>query len=263
MAREARRRRFGLRFWLRAGVWLLVCVSTALAARQMHHFAATNPKFELPGTAPGTNTPYFTISGLHYTSRERVTRVFAPDFGRSVFQSPLAERRRRLLAIDWVADASISRVWPNRLLIRIEERVPVAFVSLPQSGIGARIALIDVHGVILPQPPRSKFSFPIVTGLTEEQPETVRAERMLQVVRLERELGDVAAGISEIDVASADNLRITLPMEGRAVELILGDGNYGPRCRNFLNHYPEIRKRSPDATLFDLRMDDRITVRER
>ena len=36
-------------------------------------------------------------------------------FRRSVFSVPLAERRRRLLAIDWVEDASVSRVWPDRL----------------------------------------------------------------------------------------------------------------------------------------------------
>ena len=37
---------------------------------------------------------------------------------------PLAERRRRLLAIDWVEDASVSRLWPNRVLVRITERKP-------------------------------------------------------------------------------------------------------------------------------------------
>ena len=31
--------------------------------------------------------------------------------------------------------------------------------------------------------------------------------------------------------------------------------------RNFINHYPEIRKRSPEAGAFDLRLDDRITAK--
>jgi hypothetical protein len=51
-------------------------------------------------------------------------------------------------------------------------------------------------------------------------------------------------------------------MEGRAVELMLGDTNFGRRYQNFLNHYPEIAKRSPDVKTFDLRLDDRITAKE-
>src|ERR1035438_10218353 len=42
--------------------------------------------------------------------------------------------------------------------------------------------------------------------------------------------------------------------------LLLGDGNYAQRFQNFLNHYPEIRKGSPLAKVFDLRLDGRITV---
>ena len=63
-----------------------------------------------------------------YASRSKVQRVFADDFDRSIFAVPLDERRRRLLAIDWVEDASVSRVWPDRLVVRIRERKPVAFV---------------------------------------------------------------------------------------------------------------------------------------
>jgi len=46
------------------------------------------------------------------------------------------------------------------------------------------------------------------------------------------------------------------------VELILGDANYARRYQNFLNNYPEIRKRSPEVRTFDLRMDDRITAKD-
>ena len=76
-------------------------------------------------------------------------RVFATDFDRSIFAVPLDERRRRLLAIDWVEDASVSRIWPDRLVVRIRERTPVAFVPL-RSGV----LLIDSHGVLLDQPPQ-------------------------------------------------------------------------------------------------------------
>jgi hypothetical protein len=51
-------------------------------------------------------------------------------------------------------------------------------------------------------------------------------------------------------------------VEDRAVELLLGDSDFGRRYQNFLSHYPEIRKRSPEVKRFDLRLDDRITAKE-
>jgi hypothetical protein len=46
------------------------------------------------------------------------------------------------------------------------------------------------------------------------------------------------------------------------VRLLLGNQRFLPRLRNFLNHYPEIRRRLPKATAFDLRLEDRITAAE-
>jgi hypothetical protein len=46
------------------------------------------------------------------------------------------------------------------------------------------------------------------------------------------------------------------------VRLLLGNQRFLPRLRNFLNHYPEIRRRLPKAAAFDLRLDDRITAAE-
>ena len=82
------------------------------------------------------------------------------------------------------------------------------------------------------------------------------------MLRLEKELGGLAGNISEIDVSSPDNLRITVPIGRRAVDLMLGGGSFARRYQNFLDHYTEIRRRSPNATTFDLRLDDRITAKE-
>jgi hypothetical protein len=43
---------------------------------------------------------------------------------------------------------------------------------------------------------------------------------------------------------------------------LLGDADFARRYQNFLNHYPEIQKRSPGVKAFDLRLEDRITAKE-
>jgi hypothetical protein len=40
---------------------------------------------------------------------------------------------------------------------------------------------------------------------------------------------------------------------------MLGDRNFSSRLRNFLDHYPDIHAKMPQASTFDLRLDDRIT----
>jgi len=201
------------------------------------------------------------MDGLVYTSRSRVLTTFTPDFGRSVFLVPLAERRRRLLAIDWVENAYIARIWPNRVAVRVKERKPVAFVNLPIPGSrGSRVLLIDAEGVLLEPPAQSHFTFPVLTGVTEDQSETERRYRVRGMLRLLDDLGPLAKDISEVNAAAPENLMIITWIEGHAVELVMGNQNFARRLQNFLDHYPEIRRRSGGVKAFDLRLDDRITA---
>jgi len=82
---------------------------------------------------------------------------------------------------------------------------------------------------------------------------------MLQV---QDELGYLAKDVSEVNVADLENIRIVAQVQQRAIELILGESKFASRFQNFLNHYAEIRKRSPEVKTFDLRLDDRITAKE-
>lgn len=261
MAREKARSKTRWRVWLITLAGCAVLVSSAVAAREAHRFTLTDPRFLLSSEQPGA----LRFDGVVYASPARLQRVFAGDFGHSIFRVPLAERRRRLLAIDWVADASVSRIWPNRLLVRIRERKPVAFASLPfrpGAQAPARFLLVDAQGVLLEPPPRAQFAFPVINGLTDEQTEPERRVRVRAVERMLAELGPTAQNISEINAAAPDDLIVEAKVEGRLVELELGDGNYGERVQHFLLHYPEIRKRAVHVKTFDLRLDDRITAKE-
>jgi cell division protein FtsQ len=255
MARESKKiaRGFNWRLWLAVAVVGAAGVSTAVAGFKVRQFALTDPQFTLTSNSPGA----LTIQGLNYTSETKVLRVFIGDFDHSVFSVPLAERRRRLLAIDWVEDASVSRVWPDRLLVRIRERTPVAFVVFRSS-----VLLIDVHGVLLDPPPQAHFAFPVLGGVREDETEDQRSERVRALLRLEADMGYMAKDVSEVNTSDAGNLRIVAQVENRAVELMMGDGNFAERYRNFLAHYPEIGKRSPNVKSFDLRLDGQVTAKD-
>lgn len=255
MAREPKKQPGRFNWRLMMGIFTLgaVGVSTAVAGYKVSLYVNSDPQFTLSRERKDA----VTVQGLVYASRYKVQRVFAADFGHSVFAVPLAERRRRLLAIDWVEDASVSRIWPDRLVVRIRERKPVAFVSF-RSGV----LLIDTQGVLLEPPAQAQFAFPVLGGVREDQTEAQRREHVRAFLQVQEDMGYLAKEISEVDTTDPENIRIVSQVDHRVVTLLIGDGNYARRYQNFVTHYPEMRKRSPQAKAFDLRLDDRITVKE-
>ena len=241
------------RLWLGLAVVAGLCVSTGMAALRVRQYALTSPQFTLLASRKDA----LDIRGMANGSSAKVRRVFAADSGRSVFAVPLAERRRRLLAIDWVEDASVERIWPDRLLVRIRERQPVAFVLLRSGPV-----LIDASGVLLEPPPLARYAFPVLRGVPEDEPEATRGERVAAFRRFLTDMGDLAKDVSEVNVADPGDLSVWARVDGRVLELLMGGGDFARRYRSFSTHYAEIRKSSPDVGTFDLRWDGHILAKK-
>ena len=262
MPKATARKRVNWQLVLAILAGLLLFVSTAMAARRVRAMLLSSDRFLLE-LRTDSGAPGIRVEGNHYASYDRIASTFAPDMDRSLLQLPLAERRRRLLAIDWIEDASVLRIWPNQLIVKVRERRPVAFAKLPVGVAGQfRYMLIDGQGVLLTVP-RQRFDFPVLSGVTEEQQEVDRRARVIAMQQLLRDLGPAASPmISEINVTSIEDMRIAAKINGYNLELWLGDRNFLARFQNFTNHFEEIFRRSDGASVFDLRLDDRImTVR--
>jgi cell division protein FtsQ len=254
MARESKKSG-GIRWrlWLSLAALSLACAFIAMAAFKLRDYVAADPRFSLPRDRQDA----LVIDGLRYASQSKVRHVFDADFGHGILTVPLAERRRRLLGIDWVEDASVSRVWPDRLMVRIRERNPVAFVYL-----GSSVELIDAEGVLLEPPPQASFSFPVLSGIREDSTEDARRERVRSLLRLEEDMGYLAKDVSEVDASDPEDMRVVVQVDHHAVSLLLGDADFGRRYQSFLGHFQEIEQRLPRARTFDLRLEDRITAKE-
>jgi len=237
----------------------LVLTGAIYASQRTEQFLIHDSHFILPMPPDlGLGSPNLELRGVHYASRAQILRVFTPDYGRSVYFFPLAARRKALRNVRWVHDASVSRIWPNRILVEISERKPVAFLKLPADGM-ARWALIDDDGVILDPPAKQAFRLPVLTGVSPAEPLEKRATRVHRMQRVMAELGSLGEHVSEIDAGDLENLRITEEVDGKPVTLLLGDQNFASRVKSFRDHYAEIHRKLPQSTTFDLRLDDRIT----
>lgn len=247
------------------------CAATALLVaaiflfQRTEQFLVTNPRFILtPPAEYGEDSPNLRIEGVRHASRAQIRQVFAEDFGRSIYLCPLEKRRLALLSVGWVKDASVARYWPNRAAVRIVERQPVAFVPVRSSDPEApmRAALIDEDGVLLEARNPAAFRLPVLVGVRPEESREMRRVRVRKMMKFLAEVGSMASQFSEIDVSVIENLRVTLPAGQRALTLILGSGNYQVKLSNFFANYAEVRRRLPDATVLDLRVEDRITAVE-
>ncbi len=248
--------------WLLAGLAVLLALGAIAAVYRLDLFLASNSRFILSGS-PDAH-PNLSIQGLQHASPAQVAGGFAPDFGRSIYLLPVAERRRALLGIHWVREAVVSRRWPNRVEVRIAEHVPVAFAMLPLPGAAYyEVALIDEDGVILEPPPRARFDVPVLYGLSRAQSVAGRRDRLREVLEMIRQVRAYSGQISEINAADPDNLGITYSIQGRVVRLMLGNQDYLPRLQYFLDHYAEISRLPAGAAhAFDLRLDHRIIALE-
>jgi cell division protein FtsQ len=248
-------------FWLLAGVVLMV--STLFAWHTTEEFLIKDNRFLLAESEDlRGRSPNLTVEGIHYASTSQIRHVFAEDFGRSLYLVPIEKRRVELLAIDWVEDATISKVWPNTLRVYIRERVPVAFVRLtPNRKDGSsRLALIDKDGHILRPRVAAQFTLPVIAGVRENESLDNRRTRVRLVLGMLKEIGPLSGQISEIDVADPNNLIVAEHVGNEVLNLMLGDDNYAERLQSFLNNYSEIKEKRPDAKTLDLRVDGVITA---
>ncbi len=186
-------------------VLLLVGGMVALVAVTIYRYATQSWRFRID------SSDNIEVLGAHNVNRAQVLDVFSSDIDRNVFFVPLAERKKQLQELPWIESASVMRLLPNRLTVAVKERTPVAFVE-----INSHIALIDAHGVIMEMPAgqQSTYSFPVIVGMTDEEPLSTRAARMKIYGRLISELDSggthYSRNLSDVDVSDPDDIKATI-----------------------------------------------------
>ncbi len=137
----------------------------------------------------------------------------------------------------WVDAAVVRRKLPDRLMIHVRERVPVAVAAIEN-----QLFVVDRHGVVLDEfgPNYESLTRPIVQGLRNIAVENAvfenqqRMHRYLEVVRdLSGGATDHTASISEIDVGSLE--RIAVVAIDDPVPIYLGKEEFRSRYEVFLS----------------------------
>lgn len=255
---EIRRRKFGRQSWALYRRIFLGSVATLAGSFVLYEgwrFVYYSPQVLL------ARPEQIEVTGNHFVSRDAVVQVFFADRGRSVLRVPLEERRRALEVMPWVRAASVARIWPNRVRVEFEERVPVAFLRS-----GTELMLVDLDGVILERPAGESFHFPIVTGLSESLPRDDRKRRMGVYDQFLKDLQLVRAGaaekVSEVDLSDAKDLRAVLTGlgSGSAVTVHFGEGDFANKYRLLVENFAQWQASAGRVESVDLRYQRQIVV---
>lgn len=201
------------------------------------------------------------IAGIEKVAPAQVLAAFRPDLGHQVFSVPLEERKKELQEISWVESATVMRLLPDRIKVEVRERTPVAFTRM-----ASRIALIDGAGVIMEMPPgrAEGYSFPVILGMTEDEPLSTRAARMKIYDELVNDLnsegGNYANDLSEVDLSDPEDVKVLVADPAGAVLIHLGSAHYLKRYKVYIAHAAEWRQQFQKLESVDLRYDRQIIV---
>lgn len=166
---------------------------------------------------------------------EKNVRALVADSG--VWNADLSEIKRQIEQSTWVKSATVSRVLPDGLRVRIVERLPRAVVKLQS---GAKV-WVDDEARILGEPDANEKDLPLVLqGWNESKdPEATRKnqDRLQLYLKLQNEFrqSELAARITALNLTDVQDIVAINEQNNRIVEINLGNKDFSQRLKTALD----------------------------
>ena len=202
---------------------------------------------DMGANAVGFNIAGVAVTGEKHLNREEILATAGVTGRASLLFFDVADARARLLTNPWIAEATVQKLLPDRLVISISERE--AFALWQKAG---RVGVIADDGTVLePYVLRRYAGLPLVVGVGAE----TRAREFLAMLDRRPELrSNVRASV--LVAERRWNLRLNNGVDVRLPEF---DVEHALDQLAALEHDTKLSGR--DITAIDLRLADRITVR--
>jgi len=252
-----RRRRL---FWSRRGVLFFIAAApVGIASYFLTVFVLSSPRFELHSADD------IQVIANQFVTREDVASALGLPLragngpGLKVWRLSLEAQRRQVEALVWVRSAALTRVFPNRMVVEIIERIPVAYAN-----VGGHVSLVDSDGVLLDKPESALFDFPVITGLNSNAGSDECRNRIALYQDFMRQLGEEIAHsgwvVSEVDLSDGDDLKALLVQGRETLQVNFGHEDFVQHFHTFLALLPELRKANAPLDSVDLRYRNQVVV---
>jgi cell division protein FtsQ len=203
---------------------------------------------DVAANSVGFRIAAISLSGEKEVSREEVLTTAGVTGRASLLFLDADAARTRLMANPWIADAAVLKLYPDRLQITITERL--AFALWQKNG---RVSVIAADGTVLEPFVEDRYlGLPLVVGAGAER----QAKDFLAILDHYPDIRSVLR--ASILVADRRwNLRLTNGIDVRLPET---DAEDALNRLVALDHDKKLLSR--DITVVDLRLPDRVSVRQ-
>jgi cell division septal protein FtsQ len=241
----------------RTFVIILLCISLGSVVYVTLDFLLRSPKFDLAIRE---------IRGLRNVPENQILMKLraVEDQNKNVISMDLDEIRRSLELIPWIRSAVVRRVLPDKLIIEVTERVPIAFARVDHATF-----LVDDQGVLLESDSEypHEFDFPVITGMEAGvEPEVLvrNKKRVTLFQKLIQALDGNGAGLSKdlSEVRLQDPGSLAVLLNDDSVLVMLGAEQLDQRFRRYLGLSSQIKQKCPQVDTVDLRFQDQVIIKQ-
>lgn len=167
-------------------------------------------------TGMGFVVKHVDVVGEGRVREDKVREMLGVRPGDYLFDMDIRNAQERIQSLSWVETAIVRRLWPNRIVVHINERRPYALWQHNQ-----QIRVVDNYGVeILTADARDFADLPFVVGLgAAENAQTIWDILQTNPDILARTQAAVFVGQRRWDIVLENGMRILLPEQNLATAL--------------------------------------------
>lgn len=188
---------------------------------------------------------------LSYISQQAVQQRIAPYLNASFFTIDLTTLRSDLETMPWIAHAEVRRVWPDQVVIRLEEQLPVARWG--------DSALLNNQGeAFAPRELANYDHLPQLFG-----PQRAQQQVMQQYQVLSQMLRPLGFSVARLELRERGSWFLTTGASnaGPGIELLLGRDDLLPKMRRFIAIYDKtLKDQISNIARVDLRYANGLAV---
>ncbi len=210
--------------------------------------------------------PYFRVKEVEVNGGQKIPRetllsLAVVEGMPNLFSVELKEVVKRLESHPWVERVQVKKVFPNKILIQVEEKKPMAIIQLGE------LYYIDTKGEIFsPVGERDGYNYPYLTGLTRQvlEKDPMEAKRMISKALELLAIVNQARippleEVSEIHMEKAFGIHCFTKTEG--VEVKLGWEEFGEKLKRLSLIWSDLRKKGCSAISIDCSDLRRVVVK--
>lgn len=198
---------------------------------------------------PQADRPISVISvegDLQYIDRDAVQDVIQPYLNESFLGIDIDGLSAELNAMSWVAEASVKRVWPDRLVVNLDEQLPVA-------RWGDTALLNNAGEAFAPEQLGSFEELPRLTG-----PDRAKRRVMQNYQQFNRLLRPYGHGVAELELRERGSWFMTTR---GGIQILLGREDVVEKMKRFLTiDQLVLSERRDQIARVDLRYSNSMAV---